>query len=211
MKIEKFITGPLEVNTYILFDEDTQVAVVIDPGGNFEVLSDYIETKNLALKAILLTHGHFDHLGATNYLVKKYSCDLYLHDADYNIYKTACEHAQMCGTSIDSPPSSPLFFNMEIGSFSIGRYELEIIHTPGHSPGSVSFYNKELNAIFTGNLIFNSSVGRTDFPGSSYEELENSILSKIYTKGDSCLIYPGHGDKTIVGREKISNPFVKAL
>lgn len=211
MKVEKFITGPLEVNTYILYDEDNKKSVIIDPGGNFEVLSDYIDNNNLILKAILLTHGHFDHLGASNYLVKKYSCDIFLHDADYNLYKTASEHAYMCGVSIDSPPVNPLFFNMEIGSFNVGRYELEIIHTPGHSPGGVSFYNKELNVIFTGDLIFNSSVGRTDLPGGNYKELEFSIQNKIYAKGDSCIICPGHGDKTIVGREKISNPFVKAL
>ena len=209
MKIEKIITGPLEVNTYILFDEESKEAVVIDPGGNFEVLSDFIDRKALTIKNILLTHGHFDHLGAATLLKKKYSCDVYLHDADYFLYKTASEHAFMCGVKIEAPPKDPLFINMNIASFKIGSFDLEVLHTPGHSPGSVSYYNKELNVVFTGDLIFNNSVGRTDLPGSSFKDLENSIINKIYVIGDSCTILPGHGDKTMVGREKASNPFVR--
>ena len=131
-----------------------------------------------------------------------------MHDADYFLYKTAIEHAQSFDLVIEDPPVNPTFLNMTLAFRKVGSFELEVIHTPGHSPGSVSFYNKESNIIFSGDLIFEQSVGRTDLPGSSFQELENSIINEIYSKGDACTICPGHGEPANVGREKKNNPFI---
>ena len=209
MKFETIVTGPLSVNTYLLYDEETKDCVVVDPGDEASLIIDRIEELKLIPKEIWLTHAHFDHLGALSSLFQKYKATIYLHSEDYSLYKNAVEHSNVFGVEIEIPPSNPSFFNMNIHKRNIGSFVIEILHTPGHTPGSVSFYNKESNMIFVGDLIFEGSVGRTDLPGGSFDVLEKSIIEQIYSKGDACVIYPGHGAKTTVGREKKNNPFVK--
>lgn len=209
MKFETIITGPLSVNTYLLYDEETKDCVIVDPGDDPSLIIDKIESLGLVPKEIWLTHAHFDHLGALSSVFQKYQAAIYLHSDDYFLYKNAVEHASMFGVDIEIPPSNPSFFNMNIHKRNIGSFVIEIVPTPGHSPGSVSFYNRESNVIFVGDLIFEGSVGRTDVPGGSFDVLEKSIIEQIYSKGDACVIYPGHGPKTTVGREKKNNPFVR--
>jgi len=209
MKFETIVVGPLAVNTYILYDEETKECVVIDPGYDHEKIINKIVSLKLKPKEIWLTHAHFDHLGALSELKKKYDAPVYLHSDDYFLYKNASEHAGMFSVQIDAPPPDPMFFNMGLNKKRIGSFVMEVIHTPGHSPGSVSFYNRENNIVFVGDLIFECSVGRTDVPGGSFDMLEQSIIDKIYSLGDACIIYPGHGPKTTVGREKTNNPFVR--
>jgi hydroxyacylglutathione hydrolase len=209
MKFETVVVGPLAVNTYILYDEESKDCVIIDPGDEPEKIIAKIESLNLKPREMWLSHAHFDHLGALSELKKKYDSNIFLHSDDYFLYKGAVEHAGMFSLQIDAPPPEPMFFNMNLNKRKIGSFTVELLHTPGHSPGSVSFYNQESNIIFVGDLIFEGSVGRTDVPGGSFDLLEKSILEKIYTQGDACVIYPGHGPKTTVGREKINNPFVR--
>ena len=209
MKFETIVVGPLAVNSYLLYDEETRDCVIVDPGDEGHLIIDTVERLQLTPKEIWLTHAHFDHLGALSSVFQKYPVGIYLHSDDYFLYKNAVEHASMFGVDIEIPPSNPNFFNMNIHNRKIGSFNLDIIHTPGHSPGSVCFYNRESNIIFVGDLIFENSVGRTDVPGGSFEALEKSIIEHVYSKGDACAIYPGHGPKTTVGREKKNNPFVK--
>ncbi|MCX6112583.1 MAG: MBL fold metallo-hydrolase [Proteobacteria bacterium] len=209
MKFETIVIGPLAVNTYLLYDEETRDCIIVDPGDEAHTIIDTIERMQLTPKEIWLTHAHFDHLGALSSVFQKYPVNIYLHSDDYFLYKNAVEQASLFGVDIEIPPSNPTFFNMNIHKRKIGSFTIEIIHTPGHSPGSVSFYNKESNIIFVGDLIFENSIGRTDVPGGSFEALEKSIIEHVYSKGDACVIYPGHGPKTTVGREKKNNPFVK--
>jgi len=209
MKFETVVVGPLAVNTYTLYDEESKDCVIIDPGDEPEKIIAKIESLNLKPREMWLSHAHFDHLGALSELKKKYDSNIFLHSDDYFLYKGAVEHAGMFSLQIDAPPPEPMFFNMNLNKRKIGSFTVELLHTPGHSPGSVSFYNQESNIIFVGDLIFEGSVGRTDVPGGSFDLLEKSILEKIYTQGDACVIYPGHGPKTTVGREKINNPFVR--
>jgi glyoxylase-like metal-dependent hydrolase (beta-lactamase superfamily II) len=209
MKFETVIVGPLAVNTYVLYDEETKDCVIIDPGDEGFKIIETISSLNLHPKEIWLTHAHFDHLGGIAAVKRKYDVEVFLHSEDYFLYKTAVEHATLFGFDIEPPTSNPSFFNMNIGTKKIGSFAIDVIHTPGHSPGSVSFYSKENNAVFVGDLIFDHSVGRTDVPGGSFEELEESIQKEIYTLGDDCVIYSGHGPKTTVGREKTQNPFVR--
>lgn len=210
MKIETIVVGPLQVNCYLIYDEETKETIIVDPGDDADLIIERIESLELMPLEMWLTHGHFDHLGAASKLFEKYSIPLYLSDLDYNLYKNALEHANMFGLSVDFPPSKPCFFNMKIAKRDLGHSTIEIIPTPGHSQGSVSFYIKASNVLLTGDLIFEAAVGRTDLPGSSYKQLENSILQQVYTKGDACRILPGHGPDTTVSREKRHNPFVKA-
>jgi len=210
MKFDTVVVGPLDVNCYILYDEKSSDCVVIDPGEDGSVIEKNLRSKGLIPREIWLTHAHFDHLGAADYLKKIYTdVKVFLHNEDYNLYRNANEHASVFGLSITPPPTDPNFFNMSIGEKTVGGHAVKILHTPGHSSGSVCFYVQELNVIFTGDLIFGGSVGRTDLPGASFDELEKSIREQVYTKGDACEIYPGHGPMTTVGREKKHNPFVR--
>ena len=209
MKFETIVVGPLGVNTYVLYDEETRDCVVVDPGDEGFKIIETISSLNLNPKEIWLTHAHFDHLGGIAAVKRKFDVKVFLHSEDYFLYKTACDHATLFGFDIEAPTPDPSFFNMNIRTKKIGSFTIHILHTPGHSPGSVSFYNKESNIVFTGDLIFDHSVGRTDVPGGSFEDLEASIQKEIYTLGDDCVIYPGHGPKTTVGREKKQNPFVR--
>lgn len=210
MKFETVVVGPLDVNCYILYDEHSKECVVIDPGEDGDKIDSVLSSKGLLPSEIWLTHGHFDHLGAASYLKDKYKdIKIFLHSEDYFLYRNACEHAEVFGLTVAAPPVGPVFFNMSMGEKNIGGHSVQIINTPGHSPGSVCFYIKELNTMFTGDLIFAGSVGRTDVPGGCFEDLEKSIMEQVYTKGDSCTLYPGHGPMTTVGREKKHNPFVR--
>ncbi|MFH1222881.1 MAG: MBL fold metallo-hydrolase [Pseudomonadota bacterium] len=210
MKFETIVVGPLAVNCYLLYDEETRDCVIVDPGAEGEKIIDAVKHYELTPKAIWITHGHFDHIGALTTVHKKFPVDIFLHHDDYFLYKNVNEHATVFGVAdIEVPPSEPLFFNMNMNTLKIGGASVELIHTPGHSPGSVSFYSKENNVIFVGDLVFEGSVGRTDVPGGNFDILEKSILENVYTKGDACVIYPGHGSKTTVGREKKYNSFVR--
>jgi len=210
MKFETVVVGPLDVNCYILYDEKTKECVVIDPGEEGDRIDEVLKEKGLIPSEVWLTHAHFDHLGALSYLKDHYAdLRIFLHNEDYFLYRNAVEHATVFGLDVVQPPIGPAFFNMSIGKKNIGGHSVEIIYTPGHSPGSVCFYIKELNVMFVGDLIFSGSVGRTDVPGGSFEVLEKSVLDQVYPKGDSCMLYPGHGPMTTVGREKKHNPFVR--
>lgn len=209
MKFETVVVGPLAVNCYILYDENTKDCVVIDAGDDAPKIIKKLDSLGLKPKELWLTHGHFDHLGALTAIKNQYGSKVYLHEADYFMYKGANEHAMLFGCSVEAPPEAPSFFNMESAITKVGTSSIQILHTSGHSLGSVCFYSSDLKAVFSGDLIFDHSVGRTDVPGGSFEELETSIKQKIYTLNNDCVIYPGHGPKTNVGVEKKQNPFVK--
>ena len=209
MKFEKLVVGPLASNCYILYDEETRETIIVDPGDEASKIITKINELSLLPKEVWLTHGHFDHLGAANTICKEFNIEIYLNDEDYPIYKAWETFSEKYRVEIEEPPAEPNFFNMAVKERKVGSYSIEIIHTPGHSPGSVCFYSRDINSIFVGDLIFELSVGRTDLPGASFEVLEKSIRDSVYSKGDSCIVHPGHGDETMVGREKKMNPFVK--
>jgi glyoxylase-like metal-dependent hydrolase (beta-lactamase superfamily II) len=208
MKFETMVLGPLGVNVYVLYDDETKDAVIIDPAGDADRIIELVTGLELLPKEMWLTHGHFDHLGAATALACKYDIKLFMHDEDFPLYKNPLELSSMFGIEVEAPPSDPLFFNMNIAARDVGSFRIEIMHTPGHSPGSVSFYSRSTNEIFVGDLLFQQSVGRTDLQGGSFEMLSKSIINHVYSKGDACVIYPGHGPSTTVGRERRYNPFV---
>ncbi|MGB9892167.1 MBL fold metallo-hydrolase [Thermodesulfovibrio yellowstonii] len=204
MKIKKFEVGPLFVNCYIIYDERTKEAVVIDPGDEPDLILDFIKEENLNLKYILCTHGHFDHIGSVKELRDETGAKVVLHEKDIEIYRNSPQIAmQFFGIEIEPQPEPDILIkNGEI--LNTGNVQLTVIHTSGHSPGSVCFYTD--GYIFTGDTLFAGSVGRTDIIGGSMNELLNS-LKKIASLPDETIVFPGHGPKTKIGIEKKTNPF----
>jgi hydroxyacylglutathione hydrolase len=204
LKIKKFEVGPLFVNCYVLYDKDTKEAVVIDPGDEPDLILDFVKEEGLSVKYIICTHGHFDHIGAVKEIKEQTGAKIILHEKDLEIYRNSPEVAvQFFGIEIDSQPEPDEFIKDE-ELLTIGYINLKIIHTPGHSPGSISIYTD--GYIFTGDTLFAGSVGRTDLIGGSMQALFNS-LKKIASLPDETVVLPGHGPKTKIGIERKTNPY----
>lgn len=207
--IFKMLTvGPLGTNCYILGDEKSKEAVVIDPGGDFEDISDQLKKLKLKVKYIILTHGHFDHTGALAQLKKTTGADILIHSADANMLSPN-EKSQPFFLESGTDPCSADRTLKEGDKIQFGENALEVMHTPGHTSGGISLFIDKM--IFTGDTLFCGSVGRTDFPGASYKKLMESIKTKIMTKNDDCVIYPGHGPESTIGEEKRNNPFLTGV
>lgn len=205
MKYETLIVGPLETNCYLVYCQETLECAVVDPGAEAIRIFQLIAGKGLKPAVMLNTHGHVDHIGANKDIKEKFNIPLYIHSADSSLL----EEVQQSEISIflgarDSP--SPDHFLNDGDKIKIGKSFLRVIHTPGHSPGSVSFLGDGF--LLSGDTLFSAGVGRTDLPGGSWKEMENSIKNKILTMPDEMIILPGHGPSTTVGKEKSSNPFI---
>ena len=205
MNYEILIVGPLETNCYLVYSQDSLECTVVDPGAEADRIFQLIAQKNLKPKLILNTHGHVDHIGANKDIKEKFNIPLYIHSADGPMLENVqqSEMAIFLG-AMDSP--SPDHFLNDGDKIKIGKSFLQVIHTPGHSPGSVSFLSDGF--LLSGDTLFFGGVGRTDLPGGSWKEMESSIKNKILTMPDEMKVLPGHGPFTTVGQEKRANPFI---
>ncbi len=204
MKIKRFEVGALGVNCYVLYDEKTKKALVIDPGDEPELILDFIREEGLSLQYIICTHGHFDHIGAVKELKEESRAKVILHQSDLEMYRNAPQIAsQFFGIRIDSQPEPEILLENEMTMNLIDK-EIKFIHTPGHSLGSICIYID--NYLFTGDTLFAGSVGRTDLMGGSMEQLLNS-LKKLASLPPETIILPGHGPKTQLRIEIMTNPF----
>ena len=205
MNYEILIVGPLETNCYLVYSQDSLECAVVDPGAEAERIVQLIAQKNLKPTLILNTHGHVDHIGANKEIKEKFNIPLYIHSADGPMLENVqqSEMAIFLG-AMDSP--SPDHFLNDGDKIKIGKSFLQVIHTPGHSPGSVSFLSDGF--LLSGDTLFFGGVGRTDLPGGSWKEMVNSIKNKILTMPDEMKVLPGHGPFTTVGQEKRANPFI---
>ena len=211
MKIARLIFNPLQENTYVVWD-DTLEAVVIDAGNMSEkenaALEQFLSERGLKPVYALNTHGHFDHLMGVEFLRSRYEAKFAVSSKDKFLVESAKQNAAMFGVG-GGNIVEVIDVDLEgMESIKFGQTELQIITTPGHTPGHVVFYEPQAKVLFTGDTLFRESIGRTDLPGGDYSWIMNSILEKIMPLGDEIKVYPGHGDTTDIGHESMYNPFV---
>lgn len=202
--------GPLACNCYVVGDPITKQAIVIDPGGDADDLLEEIARQGLTITAIVATHAHFDHLIAAERLREVSGAPFHLHRDDSSLLDWYEESGVMfLGVKLPPPPDVDMR-PAEGDVLEAGSARLEVLHTPGHSPGSISLAGagEEGPVLFAGDLLFAGSVGRTDLPGGDTQTLVQMIRSKVFPLGDEVVVYPGHGPATTVAREKAANPFV---
>lgn len=197
--------GDLGTNCYIIYEE--QNGLIIDPGGEAEKVISFLEEKDIIPVAILLTHAHFDHIGGVDTLRKYYNIDVYLHENEADWLEDPNLNRSTAFTRKEVRTKRPDHLLVP-GQMTLSSFEFEVTHTPGHSPGSVSFIFADHNFIVSGDVLFQQGIGRTDLPGGSFAELEDSIKNKLYHLQDSTAVYPGHGSPTTIGSEKVNNPYI---
>ncbi len=207
MKLDIIQTGPLQVNTYIIKDEDSKEAVIIDLGGSFELIKNKIEKDGFKIKFILNTHGHFDHvLGEIEAQKKSPEIPIYMHKDDVLHLARLKEEMGYFGYNYETGTLKLTNFIDENSELYIGKNKITVLHTPGHSKGSLSFYADK--KVFSGDALFFRSIGRTDFYDGDYDTLINSIKNKLLSLPDETKVYPGHGFDTTICNEKKYNTFL---
>lgn len=206
MEVIKKSLGQMGTNCYVVWDEKTLEAAVIDPGFEDQRISDIINENKLAVKYILLTHGHFDHLGGVNQIKQLTDAKVLIHENDADCLLDPRRNLSvLAGMSMVLEPADS--YLKETQTISLGEVVIRVIHTPGHSKGGVCLLAE--NQLFAGDTLFNTSIGRTDFADGDLDELLNGIEAKLFILDDATTVLPGHGENTTIGYEKMNNPFLK--
>jgi len=210
MKIERIIVGAYETNCYIIRrSSETAACLIIDPGIEAEPSVRFLEKQGLNPIAVVLTHGHIDHIGGLETLRAKYpDIKVYIHKLDSDMLTGQKSNlSELIGPAFTTKPADILL--EEYDSIKEAGVELEVLHTPGHTPGGICLYEKNEGILFAGDTLFAGSIGRTDFPEGSTSELLKNIRDKLFTLPEKTFCYPGHGNMTTIGREKKHNPFLQ--
>ncbi|MGH7382525.1 MAG: MBL fold metallo-hydrolase [Candidatus Methylomirabilales bacterium] len=205
MKVHSFTIGPLETNAYLVVDEVSQQALLIDPGLGSEGIYEVIIAEGLALSAIVNTHGHFDHVCGNAFFRAKTGAPVLIHREDAGVMRQAAEQARAFGFQVAPPPPPDRLLN-EGDEVVMGGERMRVLHTPGHTPGGICLYGE--GVVLVGDALFAGSIGRTDLPGGSTEVLLASIRTKLLSLPDDTVVYPGHGPPTTIGAERAHNPFL---
>jgi len=203
--------GPLQTNAYILYNDKNE-AVIFDPGGEGEALSQWLDKQQLKPLAILLTHAHFDHIGGVDAVRDHFHIDVYIHKAEEDWLSDGMKNgsARFLGINAITARSAEKIITEE-QTLTIGDFSFDVYETPGHSPGSVSYYHKESQVVFSGDVLFQSSIGRTDLAGGNHQQLIDSIHQKLLILPEETIVACGHGPTTTIGREMDGNPFLSGF
>lgn len=204
MIVVPFVLGPFQENCYVVTDPDSGATAIVDPGADGDRLVAEIERLNHDVVAIWVTHAHVDHIGAIATVKRRWNAPVYLHPLDQPLYRVGGRQAQLYGIPYEEPPAADREF-AEGHEVQLGAIKVSVMHTPGHSPGHVVLHAD--GKALVGDCLFAGSVGRTDLPFSNAEHLEAS-LARIAALPPETVIYPGHGDTSTIGEERISNPFL---
>ena len=208
--IQGFTFNPFSENTYILYDK-TKECVIIDPGcydnNERQELADFIKSEDLKPVKLLNTHCHVDHVVGNTFVAKKYNIGLEIHKEDLQMLHSLPQVSHLYGLNTEESVEPSNFLN-EGDKIKFGNSELEILFTPGHSPGSICFVSKEDKFIIGGDVLFYGSIGRTDLPGGDHEGLITNIKTKLFSLEDDFIVFSGHGEQTSIGFKKKHNPFL---
>jgi hydroxyacylglutathione hydrolase len=208
--VQSFVNNPYQENTYLLFD-DSGECVVIDPGmytaAEQNIVVDFIKENNLKPVLLLNTHCHIDHVLGNKFVFDQYGLKPQFHIGESETLAAVMAYAPSMGLRYDPSPV-PDTFLPETGTIKFGNTELQLIFAPGHSPAHLCFYDKDGNILIGGDVLFRTSIGRTDLPGGDFSTLVKNIKEKLFLLPDDCTVYPGHGPETTIGYEKQHNPYL---
>lgn len=206
MEWKQIPLGPLQTNCYVLYNE-TMEGIIFDPGGNGPELNNWLKEVGIKPKAILLTHAHFDHIGAVDDVRSFWGIEVYIHEQEQDWLGDAYKNGSARWNQAFSIKDAEHIIREE-GTCTIGTFEFNVLETPGHSPGSLSFYHKASGVVFSGDALFAGSIGRTDLPGGNHEQLLQSIHQKLLTLPEETIVASGHGPITTIAQEMDGNPFL---
>lgn len=204
MYVKTITVGAFHENSYLVVDDRSSRAVIVDPGSEGERLVEAIDRSGATLEAIWITHAHVDHVGAIAFVKRKWDVPIYLHPLDRRLYDAAGRQAQVYGLPFEEPPAPDHEF-ADGQQIKVGDAEMTVLHAPGHSPGHVVIHGNGIALV--GDCLFAGSIGRTDLPFSNPPQLAAS-LEKISALPPETVVYPGHGMETTIGQERLSNPFL---
>lgn len=210
IKVQLFVENIIQTNCWVLIDEESKEAVIIDLGGGYKNIKEYIDSQNANLKFVLCTHGHFDHvIGIPEMQEINSSIPVYVSKKDEELVRNINQMLKdLIGMEGDYPPvKNPIFIDSTTDNLYIGKNKIQIIETPGHTQGGLCF--KIENMLFSGDSLFRREIGRCDLPGGDFKMLINSLKTKIVTLPEGILVYPGHGSATNIKEEKENNPYLQ--
>lgn len=213
MKVYKFTFSLFGINTYVTVDEATRSCAIIDPGMINEeergAMLNFVAREKLTVTHVINTHMHIDHAISSEWCRREFNVPLLAHEGDFALGLDMKRQAQMFGIPVEVLEPRATRYLQEGDVIEIGEGRLEVLHVPGHSPGSVVLYDPAGGYIIAGDVLFEGSIGRTDLPGGNHRQLLSGIKEKLFALPDTTAVHPGHGPATTIGRERLSNPFLR--
>lgn len=207
LRVEQYVVGPVMTNCYFAVNEDTNEALILDPGGDADLLKEKIKERGISPAAVLLTHGHFDHAAAAKEIAEAFGILIYAHENEKETLESPA--VNLCGMM--GGPKTAYHADVFVRDgeiLKLAGFSVEVLYTPGHTTGGCCYYIEKEQAVFAGDTLFCGSIGRTDFPGGSMGVLLRSIREKLLVLPGQTKVYPGHESTTTVGWEKQHNPFL---